>query len=125
MIHMVGPSDNEYIYVDFSEIAYDPKWEFPRENLEFGEQFAVLNIKISSKKLRIVSSNWTARILFSVFLAGQVLGSGAFGKVVNAAAYGINETGVSVQVAVKMLKGSLYCKEDVICFCCKDYYIVI
>ncbi|XP_066477347.1 receptor-type tyrosine-protein kinase FLT3 [Tiliqua scincoides] len=70
MIHMVGPSDNEYIYVDFSEIAYDLKWEFPRENLEFG----------------------------------QILGSGAFGKVVNAAAYGINETGVSVQVAVKMLK---------------------
>ncbi|XP_053165571.1 receptor-type tyrosine-protein kinase FLT3 [Hemicordylus capensis] len=70
MIQMVGPSDNDYIYVDFSEIAYEPKWEFPRENLEFG----------------------------------QVLGSGAFGKVVNATAYGISETGVSVQVAVKMLK---------------------
>ncbi|KAJ6662303.1 hypothetical protein lerEdw1_012467 [Lerista edwardsae] len=70
MIQMLGPSDNEYIYVDFSELAYDLKWEFPRENLELG----------------------------------QVLGSGAFGKVVNAAAYGINETGVSVQVAVKMLK---------------------
>ncbi|XP_008106152.2 receptor-type tyrosine-protein kinase FLT3 isoform X1 [Anolis carolinensis] len=70
MIQMVGPSDNEYIYVDFNEVEYDLKWEFPRENLEFG----------------------------------QVLGSGAFGKVVNAVAYGISETGVSVQVAVKMLK---------------------
>ncbi|NXW42223.1 FLT3 kinase, partial [Nyctiprogne leucopyga] len=35
---------------------------------------------------------------------GQVLGSGAFGKVVNATAYGISNAGVSVQVAVKMLK---------------------
>ncbi|NXP20142.1 FLT3 kinase, partial [Scytalopus superciliaris] len=70
MIQMIGPSDNEYIYIDFREFEYDLKWEFPRENLEFG----------------------------------QVLGSGAFGKVVNATAYGINNAGDSVQVAVKMLK---------------------
>ncbi|NXS09517.1 FLT3 kinase, partial [Neodrepanis coruscans] len=70
MIQMIGPSDNEYIYIDFREFEYDLKWEFPRENLEFG----------------------------------QVLGSGAFGKVMNATAYGINNAGDSVQVAVKMLK---------------------
>ncbi|KAF4788072.1 FL cytokine receptor [Turdus rufiventris] len=70
MIQMIGPSDNEYIYIDFREFEYDIKWEFPRENLEFG----------------------------------QVLGCGAFGKVVNATAYGINSAGDSVQVAVKMLK---------------------
>ncbi|KFP75525.1 Receptor-type tyrosine-protein kinase FLT3, partial [Apaloderma vittatum] len=70
MIQMVGPLDNEYIYIDFREFEYDLKWEFPRENLEFG----------------------------------QVLGSGAFGKVVNATAYGIKAAGDSVQVAVKMLK---------------------
>ncbi|KAF2973757.1 hypothetical protein EK904_004599 [Melospiza melodia maxima] len=70
MIQMIGPSDNEYIYIDFREFEYDIKWEFPRENLEFG----------------------------------QVLGSGAFGKVVTATAYGINNAGDSVQVAVKMLK---------------------
>lgn len=40
-------------------------------------------------------------------LVGQVLGSGAFGKVVNATAYGINNAGDSVQVAVKMLKGMI------------------
>lgn len=39
-------------------------------------------------------------------LAGKVLGSGAFGKVMNATAYGISKTGVSIQVAVKMLKGT-------------------
>ncbi|NXB96457.1 FLT3 kinase, partial [Vidua chalybeata] len=70
MIQMIGPSDNEYIYIDFREFEYDIKWEFPRENLEFG----------------------------------QVLGSGAFGKVVTATAYGINNAEDSVQVAVKMLK---------------------
>uniref|UniRef100_A0A8C4JE17 receptor protein-tyrosine kinase n=1 Tax=Dromaius novaehollandiae TaxID=8790 RepID=A0A8C4JE17_DRONO len=70
MIQMIGSSDNEYIYINFSEVEYDLKWEFPRENLEFG----------------------------------QVLGSGAFGKVVNATAYGISKAGDSVQVAVKMLK---------------------
>ncbi|NXV48709.1 FLT3 kinase, partial [Uria aalge] len=70
MIQMIGPSDNEYIYIDFREFEYDVKWEFPRENLEFG----------------------------------QVLGSGAFGKVMNATAYGISNAGDSVQVAVKMLK---------------------
>uniref|UniRef100_A0A663FE07 receptor protein-tyrosine kinase n=1 Tax=Aquila chrysaetos chrysaetos TaxID=223781 RepID=A0A663FE07_AQUCH len=70
MIQMIGPSDNEYIYIDFREFEYDLKWEFPRENLEFG----------------------------------QVLGSGAFGRVVNATAYGISNAGDSVQVAVKMLK---------------------
>ncbi|NXI73263.1 FLT3 kinase, partial [Anseranas semipalmata] len=70
MIQMIGSLDNEYIYIDFREFEYDLKWEFPRENLEFG----------------------------------QVLGSGAFGKVVNATAYGISKAGDSVQVAVKMLK---------------------
>lgn len=38
-------------------------------------------------------------------LVGQVLGSGAFGRVVNATAYGISNAEDSVQVAVKMLKG--------------------
>ncbi|XP_062377501.1 receptor-type tyrosine-protein kinase FLT3 isoform X2 [Sardina pilchardus] len=70
MIQMVGPSDNDYIYIDFRDFKYDQKWEFPRENLELGKE----------------------------------LGSGAFGMVVHATAYGITKPGVSMQVAVKMLK---------------------
>ncbi|KAM5288977.1 receptor-type tyrosine-protein kinase FLT3 [Ctenodactylus gundi] len=70
MVQVTGSLDNEYFYVDFREYEYDLKWEFPRENLEFG----------------------------------KVIGSGAFGKVMNATAYGISKTGVSIQVAVKMLK---------------------
>ncbi|XP_068437954.1 receptor-type tyrosine-protein kinase FLT3 [Clinocottus analis] len=70
IIQMVGPNDNDYIYINFKEFGYDMKWEFPRENLELGPE----------------------------------LGSGAFGMVVQATAYGINKPGVSQQVAVKMLK---------------------
>ncbi|XP_078402253.1 receptor-type tyrosine-protein kinase FLT3-like [Cetorhinus maximus] len=70
MIQVVGSSENDYIYVDFTHIDYDIKWEFPRENLELG----------------------------------NVLGSGAFGKVMEATAYGISKADVPIQVAVKMLK---------------------
>uniref|UniRef100_A0A8C6SXA5 receptor protein-tyrosine kinase n=1 Tax=Neogobius melanostomus TaxID=47308 RepID=A0A8C6SXA5_9GOBI len=70
MIQMIGPNDNDYIYINFKDFAYDSKWEFPRENLELGKE----------------------------------LGSGAFGMVLQATAYGINKPGVSQHVAVKMLK---------------------
>ncbi|XP_061613967.1 receptor-type tyrosine-protein kinase FLT3 isoform X2 [Phyllopteryx taeniolatus] len=70
MIQMVGPNDNDYIYMNFKDFEYERKWEFPRENLELGQE----------------------------------LGSGAFGMVVQALAYGIKKAGVSQQVAVKMLK---------------------
>lgn len=70
MIQMIGPNDNDYIYINFKDFAYDSQWEFPRENLELGKE----------------------------------LGSGAFGMVVQATAYGIDKPGVSQQVAVKMLK---------------------
>ncbi|CAN9506272.1 unnamed protein product [Ophioblennius macclurei] len=70
MIQMVGPNDNDYIYINFKDFEYNRKWEFPRENLELGKE----------------------------------LGSGAFGMVVHATAYGINKPGVSQPVAVKMLK---------------------
>ena len=37
--------------------------------------------------------------------SGNELGSGAFGMVVQATAYGLSKPDVSLQVAVKMLKG--------------------
>lgn len=37
MVQMTGALDNEYFYIDFREYEYDFKWEFPRENLEFGK----------------------------------------------------------------------------------------
>ncbi|KAM6976854.1 receptor-type tyrosine-protein kinase FLT3-like [Aplochiton taeniatus] len=70
IIQMIGPNDNDYIYINFKDFQYDQKWEFPRENLKLGKE----------------------------------LGSGAFGMVVQAMAFGISKPGASLEVAVKMLK---------------------
>lgn len=43
-----------------------------------------------------------------LFSLGKKLGSGAFGMVIQATAYGLSRPGVSMQVAVKMLKGKSY-----------------
>lgn len=37
MVQVTGSLDNDYFYIDFREYEYDLKWEFPRENLEFGK----------------------------------------------------------------------------------------
>lgn len=42
MIQMVGPNDNDYIYINFKDFEYDQKWEFPRENLELGMNYTRL-----------------------------------------------------------------------------------
>ncbi|KAM6900550.1 receptor-type tyrosine-protein kinase FLT3-like [Xenentodon cancila] len=38
MIQVVGPNDNDYIYINFKDFVYDQSWEFPRENLELGKE---------------------------------------------------------------------------------------
>ncbi|KAK6324478.1 hypothetical protein J4Q44_G00038200 [Coregonus suidteri] len=68
---------NNYIYIDPTQLPYDPKWEFPRQKLRFG----------------------------------KILGSGAFGKVVRATAYGLCSADSVTTVAVKMLKPSAHSTE--------------
>lgn len=53
--------------------------------------------------------------LFCGSLAGAVLGSGAFGKVVEATAYGLGTDDVT-RVAVKMLKRQSPCHRHYACF---------
>ncbi|XP_068600093.1 macrophage colony-stimulating factor 1 receptor 2 [Brachionichthys hirsutus] len=60
---------NNYTFIDPTQLPYNHKWEFPRDNLRLG----------------------------------AVLGSGAFGKVVEATAYGLGSDDIT-RVAVKMLK---------------------
>uniref|UniRef100_A0A8C5ARN0 receptor protein-tyrosine kinase n=1 Tax=Gadus morhua TaxID=8049 RepID=A0A8C5ARN0_GADMO len=68
---------NNYIYIDPTQLPYDPKWEFPRQKLRFG----------------------------------NTLGSGAFGKVVIATAYGLCSADTVMTVAVKMLKPNAHSTE--------------
>uniref|UniRef100_A0A6Q2XGM3 receptor protein-tyrosine kinase n=1 Tax=Esox lucius TaxID=8010 RepID=A0A6Q2XGM3_ESOLU len=68
---------NNYVYIDPTQLPYDPKWEFPRQKLRFG----------------------------------KTLGSGAFGKVVRATAYGLCSADSVTTVAVKMLKPSAHSTE--------------
>ncbi|KAJ3614042.1 hypothetical protein NHX12_017619 [Muraenolepis orangiensis] len=68
---------NNYIYIDPTQLPYDPKWEFPRQKLRFG----------------------------------NTLGSGAFGKVVRATAYGLCSAETVMTVAVKMLKPNAHSTE--------------
>ncbi|KFW00089.1 Macrophage colony-stimulating factor 1 receptor, partial [Eurypyga helias] len=63
---------NNYIFIDPTQLPYNEKWEFPRNNLQFG----------------------------------KTLGAGAFGKVVEATAFGLGKDDSVLKVAVKMLKSS-------------------
>ncbi|NXP41994.1 CSF1R factor, partial [Leiothrix lutea] len=63
---------NNYIFIDPTQLPYNEKWEFPRNNLQFG----------------------------------KTLGAGAFGKVVEATAFGLGKEDSVLKVAVKMLKAS-------------------
>lgn len=107
MIQMVGPNDNDYIYINFKDFEYDTKWEFPRENLELG-----MNRTRQARNVQIpitLSRKGRCHYSFTLCYPGKELGSGAFGMVVQATAYGINKPGVPQQVAVKMLKGLFSC----------------
>ncbi|XP_020510956.2 macrophage colony-stimulating factor 1 receptor 2 [Labrus bergylta] len=68
---------NNYTFVDPTQLPYNYKWEFPRDQLRLG----------------------------------PVLGSGAFGKVVEATAYGLGTDNKVTRVAVKMLKPSAHSEE--------------
>uniref|UniRef100_G1RGX9 Macrophage colony-stimulating factor 1 receptor n=1 Tax=Nomascus leucogenys TaxID=61853 RepID=G1RGX9_NOMLE len=60
---------NSYTFIDPTQLPYNEKWEFPRNNLQFG----------------------------------KTLGAGAFGKVVEATAFGLGKEDAVLKVAVKML----------------------
>ncbi|XP_033985372.1 KIT proto-oncogene, receptor tyrosine kinase b isoform X1 [Trematomus bernacchii] len=72
---------NNYIYIDPTQLPYDSKWEFPRQKLRFDVP------------------------------TGKTLGSGAFGKVVRATAYGLCSADTVTTVAVKMLKPNAHATE--------------
>ncbi|XP_005074742.1 macrophage colony-stimulating factor 1 receptor isoform X1 [Mesocricetus auratus] len=68
---------NSYTFIDPTQLPYSEKWEFPRNNLQFG----------------------------------KTLGAGAFGKVVEATAFGLGKEDAVLKVAVKMLKSTAHADE--------------
>lgn len=68
---------NNYTFIDPTQLPYNEKWEFPRNNLQFG----------------------------------KTLGAGAFGKVVEATAFGLGKEDTVLKVAVKMLKSTAHADE--------------
>ncbi|XP_068134525.1 macrophage colony-stimulating factor 1 receptor isoform X2 [Hyperolius riggenbachi] len=68
---------NHYTIIDPTQLPYNEKWEFPRNNLQFG----------------------------------KTLGAGAFGKVMEATAFGMGKDDSALKVAVKMLKPSAHTDE--------------
>uniref|UniRef100_A0ACB8EJ65 Uncharacterized protein n=1 Tax=Sphaerodactylus townsendi TaxID=933632 RepID=A0ACB8EJ65_9SAUR len=69
---------NIYNFIDPTQLPYNEKWEFPRNNLQFG----------------------------------KTLGAGAFGKVVEATAFGLGKEDSVLKVAVKMLKSTAHTDEQ-------------
>lgn len=67
-------------------LPYDPKWEFPIERLQLGNQWIFLNIK-----------RWITKV------TGKHLGCGHYGRVIQAKAHGIFGLGVAT-VVVKLVK---------------------
>lgn len=83
-------------------LTYDAnKWEFPRDRLKLGEG----RLTTRSFKEVTLKSNNTSRLSLT---QGDPLGRGAFGQVVEAAAFGIEKATTCTTVAVKMLKGQFF-----------------
>lgn len=120
---------NSYIYIDPTQLPYDSKWEFPRQKLRFGTSASRLSelaanmdillltyqhLRVLCEIMKMTRNKWYKWSFFiSVFPgSGKTLGSGAFGKVVRATAYGLCSADTVTTVAVKMLKRKWHCAAD-------------
>lgn len=70
----------------------------------------MLACSLTLDNVSVASSGYAKelKVCVCVCVAGRVLGSGAFGKVVEGTAYGLSRSQPVMKVAVKMLKRELY-----------------
>lgn len=95
---------NNYTFIDPTQLPYNKKLEFPRNKLKLGTvTLRSLFYMIIVWLLLIIRNNNCNKETIA-FTSGQVLGAGAFGKVVQATAYGLVKDETVTRVAVKMLK---------------------
>lgn len=103
---------NNYTFIDPTQLPYNEKWEFPRNNLQFGEMGSQPTGPSGQRAAWAAGSPWPPEKgplgaqgpTEPVCLAGKTLGAGAFGKVVEATAFGLGKEDAVLKVAVKMLK---------------------
>lgn len=107
---------NSYTFIDPTQLPYNEKWEFPRNNLQFGEMgsqhppcppvMVHCREPVGPQMKGPLLSRALSRlcVCVCVCVTGKTLGAGAFGKVVEATAFGLGKEDAVLKVAVKMLK---------------------
>lgn len=101
-LSMILDSEDMPMDEQCERLTYDAsKWEFPRDRLKLGEAQAT-----GVCPYRRVS--FCVCVHAACFVSGDPLGRGAFGQVVEAAAFGIEKATTCTIVAVKMLKGQYF-----------------
>lgn len=95
---------NNYTFIDPTQLPYDKKLEFPRNKLKLGTVTSITLTVLCSNSVFVINDKNYYNKWSIAFTSGQVLGAGAFGKVVQATAYGLVKDESFTRVAVKMLK---------------------
>lgn len=95
---------NSYTFIDPSQLPYDKKLEFPRNKLKLGTVTLIMLAVLHYCSVFVINDKNYCNKWSIANTSGQVLGAGAFGKVVQATAYGLVKDESVTRVAVKMLK---------------------
>lgn len=103
-LSMILDSEDMPMDEQCERLTYDAnKWEFPRDRLKLGELWFNPKSTVARWHSEATILYFETWLLF--FSKGDPLGRGAFGQVVEAAAFGIEKGTTCTTVAVKMLKG--------------------
>lgn len=99
VIESVGADGQQCTYLDPTHLPYSSTWEVPRDNVVLGKATPPPGDQRRCPLVRVHPSPVRPS-------SGQVLGSGAFGRVVEADVSGLLNSHSTTKVAVKMVKGT-------------------
>lgn len=97
----MSPDGQQYTYLDPAHLPYNSTWEVPRDSIVLGNPLMPRKASVAVLSFVFIPFCW------SVWRSsGQVLGSGAFGRVVEANVSGLLHSHSTTKVAIKMVKGT-------------------
>lgn len=99
VIESVSPDGQQYTYLDPTHLPYNSTWEVPRDNIVLGNTMTSLKIGVAVLSFVFIPFCSSGRRSL-----GQVLGSGAFGRVVEANVSGLLHSHSTTKAAIKMVK---------------------